>query len=129
MKYLLDTSVFLWLRNEPERIRAAARARLTHAEAELALSAASGWEIAFKQALGRLVLPGAARSWLPRALDEMRCEAIPLDLDHAIEAALLPMHHRDPFDRLIVAQARVEGMTLVTSDRALAGYDVKILRA
>ena len=66
---------------------------------------------------------------MPAALHEMQCESLPVSLDHAVEAALLPLHHRDPFDRMIVAQARLEGLTLVTCDRALSRYEVEILRA
>ncbi len=95
----------------------------------MALSVVSGWEMASKQALGRLALPDSARRWLPIALAELRCEPLELTLDHAIEAALLPLHHRDPFDRFLIAQARVEGLTLVTSDRSLSRYEVEILRA
>ena len=129
MKCLLDTHVFLWLHLDPGRIGRTARTRLASAETVLALSAVSGWEMASKQALGRLVLPDTARRWLPIALEELRCEPLALTFDHAIEAALLPPHHGDPFDRFLVAQARVEGLTLVTSDKALSRYEVEILRA
>ena len=129
MAFLLDTNVFLWLHRDPERIRAAARRQLLAADAQFALSVASAWEMVVKQAAGKLALPGPARAWLPQAIDELRCDLLPLDLDHAREVALLPLHHRDPFDRMIVAQARVEGLTLVTADKALARYQVEILRA
>ena len=129
MTYLLDTNVFLWLRMSPDRVRPAVRERLAEARTSLTLSAASCWEIAFKQANGGLPLPGPARTWLPQALDELHCDVLSLGFDHAIEAALLPLHHRDPFDRFLIAQARVEGLTLVTSDKALSRYEVEILRA
>lgn len=129
MKFLLDTHVFLWLRLDPDRIRRATRDRLASEGTEIALSAVSGWEMASKQALGRLALPDLARRWLPIALEELRCEPLALSLDHAIEAALLPSHHGDPFDRFLVAQARVEGLTLVTADKGLSRYQVEILRA
>ncbi len=129
MRYLLDTSVFLWLRTAPERVRGPVRARLADPAAQLALSVASAFELAFKQSLERLSLPGPVRIWLPQAMLEAQCEALPITIAHALEAALLPLHHRDPFDRFIVAQARVEGLTLVTSDKALSRYEVEILRA
>ena len=129
MAFLLDTNVFLWLHRDPARLRPAARRRLLRTEAEFTLSVASAWEMVVKQAIGRLELPGPVRTWLPQAIDELRCDLLSLDLDHALEAAVLPLHHHDPFDRMIVAQARVEGLTLVTSDKTLARYEVEILRA
>ena len=126
---LLDTHVFLWLRFSPERIRRSTRERLEEAGSELTFSSASGWEIALKHAAGRIPLPAPVRTWLPEAIADLRCDLLSLDLDHAVEAALLPRHHRDPVDRYLVAQARVEGLTLVTADRRLAAYDVEILRA
>jgi PIN domain nuclease of toxin-antitoxin system len=129
VKFLLDTHVFLWLRLEPERVNRETRNRLATIDARMVLSAVSGWEMASKQALGRLALPDDARRWLPLALDELRCDSLALSLDHALEAAQLPLYHRDPFDRFIIAQARVEGLTVVTKDRHFARYDVEILRA
>lgn len=127
--YLLDTHVFVWLRLEPQRVPRAVRERLANPGASLFLSAASGWEIAMIQAKATLILPGPVQMWLPVALDELRCMPLALDMRHMIEAVQLPMHHRDPFDRMLVAQARVERLTLVTSDKSLPRYDVPVLRA
>lgn len=92
-------------------------------EADIALSAAAGWEIAIKQQIGRLTLEAD----LAEAAREFR--ELPITLAHATAAGQLPLHHRDPFDRILVAQAQLEGMTLVTSDSRLAAYDVHILSA
>jgi len=119
---LLDTHVVLWWRmNDP---RLTAMARDTIAGAAVAwVSAASAWEVAIKQALGRLVLPGPFAA----GVDASGFQRLPVEFEHAAEAAALPPHHQDPFDRMLVAQARLAGLTLVTHDRALASYDVPIL--
>lgn len=127
--YLLDTHVLLWLRLEPGRVSRAVRERLASPGASLFLSAASGWEIALKQMRAALTLPAPVEVWLPIALHELRCSPLALDMRHMIEAVQLPFHHRDPFDRMLVAQARIERLTLVTSDRTLQRYDVPLLRA
>ena len=80
MRYLLDTSVFLWLRTDPERVRRAVRGRLIDPDARLVLSAVSAFELAFKQSIERLALPASARAWLPAALHEMQCESLPVSL-------------------------------------------------
>jgi PIN domain nuclease of toxin-antitoxin system len=127
--YLLDTHVLLWLRLDPHRVARSVRERLASPGASLFLSAASGWEIALKQLKATLTLPAPVQTWLPVALDELRCSTLSLDLRHMIEAVQLPLHHRDPFDRMIVAQARLEDLTVVTSDKAVMRYDVPVLRA
>jgi PIN domain nuclease of toxin-antitoxin system len=122
--YLLDSNVLLWLNLDPERIPGAVIAELDAAEA-VYFSAASAWELSIKQSLGKLRMTGSISAFVERAgFLEMA-----VTTKFAEAAAQLPMHHRDPFDRIIVAQAREEGLTLVTSDRRLASYDVKILRA
>lgn len=86
-------------------------------------SAASIWEIEIKNALGRLEVPGDFIGLVERS----RFEPLPVGFDHAVEAGRLPLHHRDPFDRMLVAQARVEGLTLATADEQLQRYDVQTL--
>jgi PIN domain nuclease of toxin-antitoxin system len=87
------------------------------------VSAASAWEVAIKQAIGRLTLPEP----FAVGIDASGFQRLPVGFEHAAEAASLPLHHTDPFDRMLVAQARLEGLTLVTHDRALAAYDVPVL--
>jgi PIN domain nuclease of toxin-antitoxin system len=92
----------------------------------LLFSAASAWEIAIKFAAGRLRLPQPPAAVVERWMEEDRLSALPILHSHAMRAGELPRHHRDPFDRLLIAQAEIEELTLLTADRELARYDVKI---
>jgi PIN domain nuclease of toxin-antitoxin system len=87
------------------------------------ISAASAWEAGIKQALGRLRLPAP----FAEGVDASGFQRLPIAFEHAAQAAALPLHHGDPFDRMLVAQARLEGLTLVTHDRLLAPYEVPVL--
>jgi PIN domain nuclease of toxin-antitoxin system len=89
------------------------------------VSAATAWEIAVKRALGRLVAAGDVEEWLA----ESDFRPLPIQIAEAVASAELPPHHRDPFDRLLVAQARIGGMTIVTSDEHIGGYEVSVLSA
>lgn len=119
---LLDTHAFLWWRGNDARLKAEAREAIATA-AIVFVSAASAWEAGVKQALGRLVLPAPFAS----GVDASGFSRLPIAFEHAAEAAALPPHHGDPFDRMLVAQARLEGLTLVSHDRQLAAYDVRLL--
>jgi PIN domain nuclease of toxin-antitoxin system len=119
---LLDTHVFLWWRAEPARLKEQAHAAIAEAEIVF-VSAASGWEAAIKAAMGRLELPDTVESGVVAS----GFEKLPITFSHAESAAALPLHHRDPFDRLLVAQAKLEGLTLVTHDRQLEAYGGEIL--
>jgi PIN domain nuclease of toxin-antitoxin system len=121
-RLLLDTHVFLWWRSEPERLSADAREAIAEAEAVL-VSAASAWEAAIKTGLGKLKLPATLESGV---LDS-GFERLVVTFAHAESVAALPPHHRDPFDRMLVAQAQVENLVLVTRDRQLEPYEVRIL--
>ena len=125
MRLLIDTPVLVWAVSRPEHLGAPARAALESPDNTVLVSAASAWEIAIKRALGRLTFP---LEIFDRVLDEAGFEHLPILAAHAIEAGALPRHHADPFDRLLIAQARVEGLTLVTDDAACAAYDVRIFR-
>lgn len=129
MRILLDTHVWLWMWGEPERLRNRARTILEDPATELHVSAVSAWEIATKSAAGRLRLPASAEDWLldPRHRRDVR--ELPISFAHAIRAATLPPHHRDPFDRMLVAQAQAEGLTLMSADRQLAAYAVDAIPA
>lgn len=125
MKVLLDTHVLLWALVEPERIGAEAVAAFRNSITATVVSAASLWEIAIKRAAGKLLAPED----LPDRILDLGHEILPIKAAHAWRAGALPMHHRDPFDRMIVAQAQVENLPLVTHDARLAQYDLRILRA
>jgi PIN domain nuclease of toxin-antitoxin system len=118
LKLLLDTHVFLWWCEDDERLLAAEREAISGGANEVFLSAASVWEMAIKQALGRLRLPEPASAAAPR----MGMAPLPVSFAHAEATASLPPLHRDPFDRLLVAQARLEGLTLVTRDPLIRAY-------
>ena len=129
MKLLLDTHVWLWMQTDPDRIRPEARDRIVDLRNEVLLSAASGWEIAIKYALGHLRLPVDPASYVPSRMARSGTTGLPIQHSHALAVAALPPYHRDPFDRLLVAQAMREGATLVTADAQIAQYDVQLLRA
>lgn len=121
---LLDTHVFLWWRGEPSRLSAAVRSRIAAADIVF-VSAASAWEAAIKVSLGRLELPDTVEVGVVAS----GFEKLPITLAHAEHAGALPIHHRDPFDRMLVAQAQLEELILVTHDRVLEPYEVEILWA
>ena len=125
MKLLLDTQLLLWAAGQPERLSMTARKLLNNPRHELLFSAASLWEITIKQATGKLTGPAD----LAERVRDMGFRELPVTYAHAIAAGRLPPHHRDPFDRMLVAQAAVEGLTLVSRDESIARYDVDILKA
>lgn len=123
MQLLLDTRVFLWLLSEPERIGDHLPS-LEDPANDLFLSAASSWEIAIKVALGRLTLPDQPRRYVPERMNSAGVQPLAVEHSHALAVAELPMLHRDPFDRVLVAQARHLALTIVTADSAVAQYEV-----
>jgi PIN domain nuclease of toxin-antitoxin system len=127
--YLLDTHVWLWLLTDEERIRPDLLAELRAAGTTLLLSAASSWEIAIKWSIGRLSLPASPETYVPGRLQRSGVTGLPVQHGHALRAASLPRHHRDPFDRLLVAQAQLESVTIITVDPAFEDYDVRVVRA
>ena len=129
MKILLDTLPWLWMQAAPDRLSEAARAALEDADNVLLLSPVSAWEIASKVAAGRLRLPLPAEEYVPSRRKSSGVDALPLQHSHALQVARLPMHHDDPFDRLLVAQAQVEDLPVLTHERRLADYDVRLLWA
>lgn len=129
MRLLLDTHCWLWMHTAPSRFSEAALEAIRNTENELLFSAASSWEIAIKYALGRLPLPVPPAEYVPSRMEGSGVRALPVEHRHALEVASLPPHHRDPFDRLLVAQAQLERLTLLTADPQLEAYAVSYLRA
>ena len=116
---LLDTHVVLWWLEDDARLSLSARESIADV-ARVSVSAVTVWEIAIKKALGKLTPP---TNWS----DDIEAEGfdpLPIEFDHAVEAGALPRHHADPFDRMLVAQARIEALTIVTADPKIARYDV-----
>ena len=122
MRVLVDTHVALWLIDERDRLSEAATALLGDRANEFLLSAIVVWEIVVKKSLGKLDAPVDFVGTLMRA----GALPLPLTIEHAEAAADLPWHHRDPFDRMLVAQARTENATLLSADPRLRAYDVKV---
>ncbi len=129
MRLLIDTHVFLWLESEPERIAPDARAIIEDTANELYLSVVSGWEIAIKHALGKLPLPTDPPVYVPARVARAGFQPLDVTMAHALAVWGLPLYHDDPFDRLLIAQAQVEGLTLVTVDERIAKYPVHSLKA
>jgi PIN domain nuclease of toxin-antitoxin system len=126
---LLDTQCWLWWIAHPERLGRRALEHMIDPGNRLLLSAASSWEIAVKYALGKLSLPAPPGTFVPSRLARDAISALPVEHAHALQVGLLPHHHRDPFDRLLVAQAQIEAVPLMTADRQLEPYEVDIIWA
>ncbi|MBC8091793.1 MAG: type II toxin-antitoxin system VapC family toxin [Pseudonocardia sp.] len=125
MRLLLDTHALLWWLGELPRLGAAARIEIGSPASEVHVSAVTATEISIKQAIGKLDAPDD----LPEQLSLNGFSELPLTVRHGLAVAELPLLHGDPFDRMLIAQARVEGLTLVTADRKISAYDVPILSA
>jgi PIN domain nuclease of toxin-antitoxin system len=121
MKLLLDTHLLLWAAGNPDRLSDAARSLIENPENELLFSAASLWEVAIKRGLGRDDFQVDARL-LRRGLLDNTYSELPIVSDHVVATESLPPIHKDPFDRILVAQAIVEGITLLTTDSLVAQY-------
>lgn len=126
-RILVDTHCWLWLQVAPERISKKMRDRLADPDTEILLSAASAWEIAIKFALGKLPLPRTPELYVTSRMRDTGTTPLPVQPAHALRVAALPLHHRDPFDRLLIAQAQIEGLPLLTADAQFRDYDVKLL--
>jgi PIN domain nuclease of toxin-antitoxin system len=127
MKYLLDSGVWLWSIATVERIGKRGLEILTNSQQEIHFSAASVWEITIKAGLKKLTLPAAPAVCIPAFMAKQGLRPLPVNHTHALKVYDLPSHHRDPFDRLLIAQAMLEEMTILTADRAFAKYPVDIL--
>lgn len=129
MRYLLDTGVWLWSVLEPERIARKTREVVADLHHDVFLSAVTSWEVAIKSAAGKLSLPEPPGSYVPRRMADQGLRPLPISHQHALAVFSLPAHHRDPFDRLLIAQANLEDMVLITADRIFEQYPVQLLWA
>lgn len=122
MNLLLDSHSFLWFVTGDGRLSRKARRVIEHGDSTVLLSAASVWELAIKHSLGRLELPSPFPEYMAEKV-QAGIRVVPVELAHAMAVAALPFHHRDPFDRLIIAQAMCEHLPIVTSDKDFRRYD------
>lgn len=124
MKLLFDTSTFLWLATDPSQLSARAAALLGDPANVLWLSTVSVWEIVVKNRIGKLPLSSDVEQIVSEQVRNNKIQLLPLELRHVLEGRTLPLHHHDPFDRLLVCQALAEGLTIVTPDRHIQKYAI-----
>jgi len=126
---LLDTHAFLWSAGNPENLSRQARAAIEDSSNDVFVSAAVAWEIAIKHGLGKLTIPSEPPVYVTARITSLGFKSLPIVQEHALAVCALPNHHNDPFDRIMIAQAQVEGLTLVTSDEDILKYPVLALEA
>jgi len=127
MRAFLDTHTFLWWIDDNPGLSEVALDILADSQNEIFVSAATGWEIAIKSALGRLGLEGDPERFFPEQMTLNSFQAHPIEISHALHTFHLPDHHRGPFDRLLISQSQIEELPLVTKDPSIGEYDVEII--
>ena len=127
MNYLLDSNAFLWWHLDRSRLSPRALSAIVNQDNTLTLSVASVWEMAIKVKLGKLQLHGSLNDAVEAQTRVNRIQLLPVSVVHALKTQDLPLHHKDPFDRLLVAQAQAEKMIIITADQAIVRYDVKVV--
>lgn len=125
MRLLLDTSTLIFWVHDVKRLGPTTHEALADSRNTVFVSAANAWEIGIKRAIGKLIATGEVHDWIAEA----RFEELPISVEHATGAGGLPLHHSDPFDRMLVAQAQLESLTLVSQDEEFRRYDVALLDA
>jgi PIN domain nuclease of toxin-antitoxin system len=125
--FLLDTHVLLWWLFDDPKLSSLARTVIRAPENMIIVSSASGWEIATKSRLGKLPHAGNVAKDLPYLLQRARMKVLPITMEHALAAGALPGPHRDPFDRMLIAQGQIEQLPIVTSDQEFKKYPVKLI--
>ena len=126
MRFLLDTHVLLWWIDDDPRMSGRSVSLISHADTVL-VSIASVWEIAIKAGLGQLEVPPDLRRYLVRQLARNEFELLPVLFEHAVAVRDLPLHHRDPFDRLLIAQSLTERLVLISHDARMKAYAIEVL--
>lgn len=125
MKALIDTHTLLWSVHEPRRLSPAAREAIVDSENVRLLSAATVWELAIKVGQGKISLPSPLGEWFERAIEDLSLDLLPITIEYAERQSKLEPHHKDPFDRLIIAQALVDDLAVVSVDAAFDAYGVR----
>jgi len=129
MKLLIDTHCWIWWTSEPGKLGDAALGIFRDPANSIFFSVASSWEIAIKCSLGRLQFAGPVEQFIPQRLARDGFDSLPVEHAHALRVATLPLHHKDPFDRLLIAQAQVEGLPIMTADPQFDAYEVEVIKA
>ncbi len=127
MRLLLDTHTFLWWTADSPRLSDTARGLIRNPDNELFLSAASGWEMAIKAQLGKLRISGDIEQFVAEQMSLNAIHSLPITMMHALHVQKLPLHHRDPFDRVLIAQSQLEQMPILTIDSVFRHYQVETL--
>jgi PIN domain nuclease of toxin-antitoxin system len=126
MRALLDTHTFLWWINDDARLSKRCHAIISNGVNEILFSAVSAWEMAVKAGLGRLSIPGDLEAYTLEQVSLNRFEILPISLSHALRVSCLPSYHKDPFDLMLIAQAHVERVTILTGDAQIARYPIDV---
>lgn len=124
MRYLVDTNIFLWWLNNDKRLKKEVFQILKDPKNQILISVASGWEISIKNRLGKLSL----KTTLKRCFEVSGFEIMNINLNHILKLDKLPLHHKDPFDRILISQSVVENLPLITNDRKIFKYKVKLIK-
>lgn len=127
MKVLLDTHTFLWWITDDAKLSLRAREVIGDGENEIFVSAAAGWEIAIKSQIGRLELPDEPERFVLEQLKTNGMKSLPIEMKHALHVSTLPIYHQDPFDRILIAQAQVEDLPVLSADPEIGKYEVTII--
>jgi PIN domain nuclease of toxin-antitoxin system len=128
LKLLLDTHCWLWWLSEPHKLTSSMQQAISHPDNKLFLSVASIWEIAIKVAIGKLTIPQSLSKLVAEQLPQDGINTLDIRAIHALKIEELPVHHQDPFDRILIAQAICENLTIVTGDRQFIAYPVSLIK-
>jgi len=127
MRILLDTHTFLWWLEDNPQLSQTARDAISNWDNEILISTATIWEISIKYGYGKLALAEPPDTFLPDMISQEGFTVLPVKLEHATHVYKLPLHHRDPFDRLLIAQSQIENCPLISADRQFSAYGISIL--
>ena len=127
MRYLLDTHTFLWFLTDDKRLSSRAKGIIEDINNVIFLSSASVWELSIKSSIGKIKFFVSLEEIINTAMNVYDFKHLPITIQHSLEVGKLPLYHRDPFDRVLIAQARVENMILITCDSYMKQYDVNVI--
>ncbi|WP_448601851.1 type II toxin-antitoxin system VapC family toxin [Thermoleptolyngbya sp.] len=129
MRLLLDTQCWLWWFAQPEKLSEPVIEQIANEDNELWFSVASVWEMGIKVSIGKLLLPEPVGDYVSTRMTQLGARSLEITAAHAVQASLLPLHHRDPFDRMLIAQAQLEDLRLVSADSIFQQYEVALISA